>query len=564
MTITECPNVFGLISGRDVMYSKKGILAALTIAFCLTLCPFSNAYASPDVVNNAPGFIESAANEAGISSGDFVSTVAMIGTVATGASFGTIDGLKLGQGLEDSLNNLIEAADYPDYSTLSAEQQQSWGTKENYDAAKFNSLMNAFGLGDARDGWYASGGGNFEWTDDWKQRLQIIGNIGSNWANGAGNTVQSVLSSLDGQNYQTVFQTYTGLSESTFTEVNITDENWPSDLPRTFNVGKSNQVYINVNNRNYYYYTASTEVYWIITAWTGSQGGFYLTGFAENGFSYGSSTSGTPPTELTRTASTKTYSGNTYYDFETGIQVFYLTSISTTPPYTQVSNQTTASNLCRMNGYVLFDYNPVIEDDKIEGYPEDVTTPDNEATVIYFPLVGLKPDTTWGDLATSNSSPDLDLDGIIELLQQFKFYATGQLKVHDEGIYHSLTDISLQLETIISKMGLNNNSGSQIQQFDWGPFQTKSELLGEELENLAPFGAIFLVSNLVETVAEIAVISEPVIEIPFNFFDGHEEHITIDLAWIDDGRAVINVFVILSLMLSLAAVSMRFIEIEVG
>lgn len=78
-----------------------------------------------------------------------------------------------------------------------------------------------------------------------------------------------------------------------------------------------------------------------------------------------------------------------------------------------------------------------------------------------------------------------------------------------------------------------------------------------------PFGAIFLVSGLVGSIADINVVSEPKITIPWNFFPNHEEEIVIDVSWIEDGRNMIHAFMIFTLLLSLTMLTIGFVKSEV-
>lgn len=542
------------------MRSKTGILWVLFLAALASICPFSNAFATPTPVNNASLFLEEAAAEAGLTSGELIATMSGAIAISTGMSLGVDNGIKLGNSASQNLNNLIEAADYPDYSTLTNEQQTLWGSKENYDAAKFNSLMGAFGLASDRDGFYGSGGGNFEFSQNAKDRLQQFGRIGSLWVNRAAASFEDVRGTVSNTD---VVKQYYGVTDNELINSNNYDD-WPSGVPNDLYINKGNILiyqgtftqYYEVTNIGYWVVfrnSSNASIYWSVVTQTESQIAVY-----NNEPTFGNMTS-------------TTYNGKTYWYQDYSQYPF----VSNNPSLNMTISGTLASTPSWLNrlhwaiiyyldkGTDLGELTPNIAD-----YPDEVPS---GTTNVYFPSSGLTPIASWPMFLTAGSDSGdggngsvVDLSEIIALLQQFQFYSNGDLKVHDLGVYDALSDIGTQLDLIISKIGLGSNTGTQIQTFDWGPFQTKSELLGQELEELAPFGAIFLVSNLVETVSEIAVISEPKLEIPFNFFPGNDETIEIDLSWIDDGRAVINVFVILSLMLSLAAVSIRFIEIEVG
>lgn len=149
--------------------------------------------------------------------------------IGSGMNIANETGVKYGENLSHNLSALIETADYPDYDTLTEEQKNLWGSKTNYDAAKFNSLMTAFNLGGSRDGYYASDGGNFEFSDDASERLQQLGRIGQNWINRAGNAFGVVRGMLTSRS--DVVQGYLGRVENfTYDSAAVADE-WPEGIP---------------------------------------------------------------------------------------------------------------------------------------------------------------------------------------------------------------------------------------------------------------------------------------------------------------------------------------------
>lgn len=180
--------------------AKRSFAAALCfLAFVLSIggltVPRDKAIANPGL---ALSFISECASAAGMTEGAFVASIVGSIGVATGLNIANDFGVSLGDSAADNLGHLLDSADYPEWDTLTPEKQALYGSKADYDASKFNSLMRAFGLEDdytAYSGWYGSGGsGDFEFSTQGQERLQQIGRIGNQWAKSIGTTVGEVKS----------------------------------------------------------------------------------------------------------------------------------------------------------------------------------------------------------------------------------------------------------------------------------------------------------------------------------------------------------------------------------
>lgn len=450
------------------MKPYKAISAVLIVSVALSLLPVGfqrddasgsivplevkQAHAVPVAVPGA-AFIAECAAAAGISAGDLVATVVGISTVSTGMAFGYDQGVKMGSDLTSNLNNLIEAADYPPYDTLSEQDQQSWGSKENYDAAKFNSLLDAFGIGEDRDSFYSSGGANFEFSENVKDRLEQLGRIGSNWANGAANTVNDLLASLS-EGHEQVFQQYYGVSQ--YEEVNGTDyTEWPENFPATVYVNKGNyfridQVYSTQNN--VLQRASGRDIYWVIFF---NERQWHSVLFSKEPFMYGSrsdaaSEQGVPAVSLTGTSQEKTINGNTFYyvDLETTRRGSY------SNPTMQITNityaQTSYDKFEKMCEQILYGQNLAIGEMPIDvaGYPQDISQ-DGEKP-IYYPNDGITDSVTWDDYEVPTINvPGADLSTIEGILQKLKFDSDSCLQVYDHHIYSFLVGMKTDVTKLM-------------------------------------------------------------------------------------------------------------------
>lgn len=571
----------------------------------------NEADANPVAVAGALAFLESAASAAGLTSAQFVATCAGIATISTGMAWGRQEGIKMGDSLSDNLDNLIDAADYPAWESLTSEQQNSWGSQENYNAAKFNSLMGAFGLENERDEFYSSGGANFEWQDNAQDRLNQLGRIGSNWVNNASNTVQDLISTLT-PNSQSVFETYYGVSDSRL--INGSDySNWPANAPNNIYVTNGNYFYYEVRVEGYgarttYYQKATgSDVIWItiysgttMSVWCCSKQSFM---FGQNSKTlYDSNNPGQVvlvPVSLNETSSEKTINGNTFYVIGTSTSGIssYRNSNMNINVFSSVIN---ANDMYKMMEQILFgpDLNLGALPVDVVGFPEDIE--EEPDTDIYFPSLGISPSITWDEYQTEQDSgssgggESVDLTEIINILRHFQwyasgalkvydaqldatskeivsnlnkftFYANGVLKVHDEGVYDLLTDIQstlLGIKASVDRFFLSQTTSDVIGDLDFSELGQKSTTLLETISSLAPFGALLLLSDLIAILSQTGKISKPELVFPFRFMPGSDYSVTIDLSWLDDAKPIINAMCIITLLVGLYGVTARLIELE--
>lgn len=566
----------------------------------------NKAHAVVPVAGAAAAFLAEVAAASGLTVSEFIATVAGVSAVGVGMGIATDAGINYGNSASVNLDNLIDAADYPAWDTLSAETQEAWGTKENYDSAKFNSLLGAFDLGDARDRYY-SGGGNIDYTEEETSILTRLGRIGSNWINNGSNTVSDLLSTLSSDS-QAVYNTFYGVS--TNETINSSDVNgWTGD---SFNVILYKTAYVkfaeNRGSYGYWYYQRATgnEVYTVLYR-DNSTNYINTFFFSKSPFMYGYNAKGTDtninvqlnPVSLNRTSSEKTWNDNIYYTAE------IKQSVAGTIEENNLVLSTgfESSEINSLAKYLLFneDLNIGQAPVSVQDYPEDVSSePDQQ---IYFPALGINQNMNWNDFTEQPETPPdsggTDLTEVIELLQRFhftvdynllvqdnplrsavmelvsgmnrfSFYAgTGQLKVHDEGVFDAVGDLGTylggllnQIQATLSGFFVTDTATDVIGDLDFPDLGDKAVDLVDTISTLAPFGAMFLISELVAILSQVGKIQTPSMVFDFNFMPEHEYNLTVDLSWLADAKPIINVACILTLIVALAGTTARLIELE--
>lgn len=441
------------------------VLAMTLIVSCLPFnVSFSNgkadiersvSMASPVVVPGA-AFLEEMAAACGLTSSQFIATIAGVTAASSGMAIGTETGIRLGASLSNNLNNLIEAADYPAYESLAEEDKLSWGSKENYDSAKFNSLMEAFDLGDDRDRFYSSGGANFEFSENAQERLEQLGRIGTNWVAGAGNAVQDIMDSLQPE-YMQVFERYYGVTS--FKEINKEDfDTWPSNAPNSLYVSSGSYFYyegVGEQRRNYYQRASSNDVIWIPCF---DDAKVFTYAYSKDGFMYGQNqkyiNEANPveppqltPVTLNLTSSSVESLGKQFYGveysttFQNNLQITNNNMpINTYPGVSSI-------NMRMIAAQILFGEDlgigalPV----DVEGYPENIEDL-GEQQPIYYPSEGIYTGVPWSDLTTEPGQGGSGEGGgvgtdytsllqrIIALLERNNYDSIGDLKVIDNTV----------------------------------------------------------------------------------------------------------------------------------
>lgn len=459
---------------------------------CYAETPSPGEYPEADL-----NFIEYLANSAGvgntgnvIASSSIVTTSIGVIAVSTGVNLVKAVGVQNGAHLSTCLDSLVDAADYPDYSTLTAQQQAAWVSKENYDAAKFNSLLNAFGLGDAaqryKQGFTGSGGGHgFSFTEQEQNKVQRLGRIANRWINGAGNTVEDVKSFFN--NKQAIETWLPQASEYlTFTKGEQTD--WPSDLPSTINAAYSNSatiVYKYTGNQYDQYYGVQTNSETLM---------FLLVRPGDNGHMYGgnmqfvtcSKTSYQYRTQLAK----NTYSGwsnavssslngkSFYYSYNYGGNSIDEYTCNVPLNVSSVAPITQSAKMRNLVYCLLYGDEPSgggsAEAEEVEDYPEEPAQNQNT----WIPAIGIVPQISWPQLTTPNIpnpsespyNPDFETD-----TPEWNNEATTNL-LHLSDIkfdklfpFCLLFDISLLFNKVQSTIADDGNSYNVLDvPFDYG------------------------------------------------------------------------------------------------
>lgn len=374
----------------------------------------SKAYANAEPVYGAVDLLHHYADASGLQYGEFVAAVAAIVTSSTGMVTGAADGIMLDSGLEKNLSDLVDAADYPDWSNLDASTQELWGSKQNYDAAKFNSLLDAFGFEELSDQYYGSfdgsgGGGDFDPDSTQMEILHGIGRVGQRWAMGLGNTYQSISALITNKQalngYFGVIPGY-GFNGAGYA-------NWPSSLPTYIELANSNNATI---------YTAKpTEAITYIGVWQTDSPVWMLVGrdpghddvnvapytdynvwmFSESPFTYGASRSGygsstVPTVTQNRTSVHRTDQGSSYYFGSVELNMSKRVIQSNVP----VMDLGRGADVYTAFGLIMSNGGPTSTggvNPDLPGYPEESPNPDE---MIYYPSEGVTTNNTWNNYTT--------------------------------------------------------------------------------------------------------------------------------------------------------------------
>lgn len=368
----------------------------------------ARAFANPVITTSAYGFLESAAAAAGLSTGDFVATVAGTVLTAKGMSIANDAGVKLGSSGVENLENLIEAADYPDYYDLSINDQQAWGTKQNYDAAKFNSLLSAFGMGDDVGRYYTSGGNNFEFSDDVLDTLQRFGRIGNNWITGIGNIVGDIVSLIT--NSESIDDYFIVSESDSYDAENISD--WPSGVPRNGKYAITNFATINVTYKSssrtpYRTNLASEPVYCIAYETKTSNSGnqwVSLDFFSKEPFQYATSYFSNSLQTVNTNANYRMFNGHDIYFVSNGNTTGTTSGsvISSTVPVNYFDRgQLTGDMFLVIYDAIL--YGDILVADSQEKIPEYPIEPVPSDERVYIPSDGVNNTNTWNTYLTPST-----------------------------------------------------------------------------------------------------------------------------------------------------------------
>ena len=412
------------------------------------------------VAGAAAAFLAEIAAASGLTVGEFVATIAGITAVGTGMGIAIDEGINYGNDASVNLGNLIDAADYPAWDSLTSEQQEAWGSKEYYDSAKFNSLLDAFDLGDARERFYSSSGGNIDYTSSETSRLEQLGRIGQNWINNGSNTVNDILSSFSVGGQQYLKDSFT-LNTAVIHGSDYAG--WPENAPSTVVLTYASKIYTQrqTSNTNMQYAVIQTDkpVYMLPYTFSYTTGGDQYYGslvFDANEFNYNYATvnyspvNGVFPEPNLSTINTQptqqTYNDKIYYEATASMGKKFNNTIANfeSNGYLTSAQITALRNAIPL---ILFGENLNIGSAPVDivGYPEDISQ-DGDLNV-YFPATGIVPGSDWQDYETQPDTPpiideEVDLTEIIELLKRFHFTVDYNLLVQDNPLRSAVMEIA--------------------------------------------------------------------------------------------------------------------------
>lgn len=254
-------------------------------------------------------FLSTISRDTGLDIGDFIATAVNALAVSSGKVITGVDNVVFGGYASRNLAALIDTADYPDYDLLSAEEQAEYGSRENYDAYKFNSLLNAFGLGTARDRFYTYG--QYDLSDEQQEIVSHFGSIGQTWLNRGGVALSDVKELVTNTEY---VSTWVGSNAGVVDGGNV--DGWPSILPDSIKIGVGDTF--KYGKESYKIYKlANKPIYWLNTVYRSSGGYYYIWtyAFSESAFSYNATFGNDvlPPTTLNSSSTQRTYGDKTYY-----------------------------------------------------------------------------------------------------------------------------------------------------------------------------------------------------------------------------------------------------------
>lgn len=520
---------------------------SIALGLVLLFTPFQQARAED---NTAIAFLDALAGVAGMEPSELVATMTGIATVATGGNLIGNASMTMAATLNDNLAALIDAADYPAWNTLTPEEQNIYGTFEEYNASKFNSLMDAFGLGDARDEFYTSSGGNIEWQNDWVDRAEQIGRIGSNWANNGANALSDVMNTVS---EPSIVYNFMGIENSAIVDGTRYDD-WPTDVPTSVYVNRANNMtltYETNGNTRYTKVQASNNVYFIvfIRKYSNTQIQYTVTMFDKAPFNYGSSINvSVLPGNINMGSIARIYSYNGEYYYFANIQSTQAGVYETVTSNIQLNfgdSIYSESNLNTIARLLLFsdEINGLGTVTKIPDYPEDISQESGE-TPIYFPSF-IDNSTNWGDYIVQSGG--------------------GSSGETVEGLLRSIESLARQIQgslnAILAKM--NVPSDDLFGDFDFGSWYGHVEDLTERVSTLAPFAAFSMIAVLLGIWSGSGALEQaPRMDLPFNFVPGFDGHLVIDMVNFESALPVVHFFCMSMLVLCLVNMSIRVIELE--
>lgn len=174
------------------------------------------------------------------------------------------------------------------------------------------------------------------------------------------------------------------------------------------------------------------------------------------------------------------------------------------------------------------------------------------------------------NMGNSSGGTATDLTNIENMLSNLSFRTVGGqslLRVSDQDILAEMVtleglidDIQQSLETLNQKSNVPDND--VIGNIDWEEYENESDFLIETIAELAPFGAVAVISEMVGVVSSITEISKPELIFDFDFFAGHNEKVHIDLSWMDGIKPMINFMLISLLIVGLTMVMFNQTRLE--
>lgn len=345
-------------------------------------------------------FIERMAENAGLSSADFVVTAGATASYATGTKLWGNAGWMLGSTLSESLDGLVDAADYPAWDDLSDSEKSEYGTKVEYDSAKFNSLMSAFGYGTVYEGFISSGGGTFEPGTEVQRSLSRLGRIGAIWKAGFGNKLSALQSLITDRSVITGFAVSTTVGFDSMEPGSY----WPSNFPRNVYVNNGRGFWVEGTQRagvNFWRYSSGTVVYFVVCL-SDSKTGVRVFAFSKDPFSYTYGYDGN--TQISGDARLKSKNGENYYTnwLATGLSFNTDKEIIVDPAIAyNIEFSFSSSDVDNFAYEYLFEHVITGESESIEGYPE----PENPDELVYIPSRGLEDNSDWDDITTEPDGP---------------------------------------------------------------------------------------------------------------------------------------------------------------
>lgn len=373
----------------SAVYAKTRVIH-LNEAFAEQATPGTYPHAEYDFIQ----FLSNACNVT--QPGNLITSSVGIVAINQGINMSRSTGLQMGIQMDSALDSLVDAADYQDWDTLTTQEQNQWGNKQNYQAAKWNSLLDAYGLGNAHDryiqGYTGSGGGNIEWTTEERNQLNKLGKITNNWITGLGNTIASIRAVET--NPEVVLNYFPQSAGEGYDASQV--QNWPSSLPNTFTLGSGNNIWLKYKYRTTDQGTTNTKDFnnnvYLIAVTMPMQDGRY------NGYMYGGF-SDEPFTANGSSASRVSVHGQSVYISTSSTQSSNFVEVTSNCPITYVNQWPTSSEWQELYYQVLYGdiaAGGAADVPELEGYPgQEQQTP---TEMVYIPQSGITPDTQYRTL----------------------------------------------------------------------------------------------------------------------------------------------------------------------